>query len=187
MERKVRINEYGRLVGLSLICGASLLVMTGHILDINWVTKVDYRFVTMKFATAFMFFVSGVALLSRDSHLFVVLATLVGAVIASMINCGAECIFPQFDDSIFQSVVTGFPSYATLLCFGLISLYPFRGMRSHVGHFLVTISGIALVGYILKAPVLFYYVEAYSTAMAIHTAIFFLIIGGIIVNEKLEK
>ena len=57
-----------------------------------------------------------------------------------------------------------------------------------IGWVVSIIGAVAVAGYIIKMPILYYAVENFSTAMALHTSILFLLLGtGLILLGKKQR
>lgn len=179
-------KQLGRDFTLFIIFIVSFGVILGHYFGIDSITKIGKNNVTMKMGTAVMFMISSVAIKFRNQALFAVLATLDVAIYLSFRNCGIECIFPNMSFHQVQTIAVGLPSHATLFCFFLVSLYSIKNVRKFLAWIVCAAALQAIVGYIFGIPPLYYYYKGMSTAMAIHTAIFFLLIGGIMINDANE-
>ena len=95
---------------------------------------------------------------------------------------GARFIGGEIDSNNF-SVAPGLPSLATTAAFTFSSLSGFfwliRAYRlsSLVAVPIVTFGAVALVGYAVGDPSLYWYIPPYSGAMALHTAFAFTMLG----------
>jgi FtsH-binding integral membrane protein len=93
-----------------------------------------------------------------------------------------------------RTTIPGVPAIPTMICFILISLSGFFFINnsgvsfgsSILGMLILLIGAIAVMGYLLNLPFLYYSFEGY-TSMAFHTAIFFVLLGiGIIFSGGKE-
>lgn len=171
------------------------VVLAGWTLDIDVLKSVLPGFVTMKGSTAISFVLTGFTMLcfmfavkKRTWAQVVVVVTCLWK-LALMTNvlygfAGGQPL-EDLDDAVL-SVAPGIPSLGTVTCFilsALVGLYVV--WRTSQLFFLTKISGlaiaslglVALVGYTLETPVMYYYSSGTSTAMAIHTAMLFVVIG----------
>ena len=127
------------------------------------------------------------------------LLLLMGTILASSlldIDLGLETLFPSDQNSAF-TVSSGRPSYGTLIAFMLIgcialfegvTLDKFAKFKTIFSILVLIIAIVALLGYLFNVPVLYYYFESLSTAMAFNTAILFLLLGvGFLEISKRQK
>ena len=156
----------------------------------------------MKFVTAIFFILSGFTLYSlcnfivRKSSIFYVaifassfiefifLMTLFSSIIIG-IPTGIENAFSH--EAYSQYNIPGKPSYPTIINFFFIVLVSFIALYDNkiVGKYLyfsgsiiIIVSSIALIGYIINNPLLFYTIPSINSAMAFPTAILFTLIGS---------
>ncbi len=189
---------------LAVIVGISgVLVMIGWIFDIGFLKSILPIWVTMKFSTALSFFLSGITLffITRSvekattyasvilagamSVIFLLMATLLISNITGT-STGFEDLFVEESEGAVKTTVPGRPSVGTMINFilvavsGYITLFDPQQLKlklSIIGRIIAVIGGIALIGYFINTPILYYTIEGWSTAMAIHTAILFVILG----------
>ncbi len=181
----------------------AMLVITGWIFDIGFLKSVRSDWVTMKFVTAISFICSGlilffvvrfeegkrelakVVLLVLGFLLFLLMATMILSFYVGM-KSGIEDFFIQEGENAIQTTAPGKPSMVTVISFMLISTIPFlytfqeTPLRRRVIQCGCLISGVGilgLVGYIFNLPFLYYSLNGFSTAMAFHTAILFVLLG----------
>ena len=86
-----------------------------------------------------------------------------------------------------MTTVPGRPSVGTMLCFllvetaGVLTIFvPASLLRCLplLGWSVVLLGAVAVAGYAIDIPTLYYPVTTLSTAMAVHTAILFILLGG---------
>ncbi len=186
-------------------------VMVGWIFDIPVLKSILPIWVTMKFSTALCFFLSAVILfviagsVERRSEAIqvvlpicalVILLFMMTLLVSTFLNVrtGIEDLFVKEAEGAVKSTTPGRPSVGTMVNFvllavaGLLTMLDIRNLRSKlsvVGWMVAIVGGIAVGGYVLDAPLLYYTVEGWSTAMAFHTAILFMLLGvGLIVLSK---
>ncbi len=146
--------------------------------------------VTMKFMTAMLFIICSVGLAMRARSRDVAW-TMAAALV--LLVCGS--LFAQFgtgtqfyagNDSASYTVAPGQPSIGTLVAFGLVGLGLLDVFKaSLLSAALLAVSLVALFGYLIGEPVLYYYWPRWSTGMAIHTATFFAMLGtGIWLEDR---
>jgi len=189
---------------LSLLISASgLAVMAGWLFDIGALKSLGTALVTMKFSTAFSFVISGVSLYflarAREGEpdtsqvaLFItsfILILLMGLIFFSAvlnIRTGIEELFVK-DSGGIKSVLPGRPSVPTMINFLLIALVGILTMVNAenvrfklrtIGCIVGFIGALALLGYCIDLPVLYYYIEGKNSAMALHTAGLFVLSGA---------
>ncbi len=208
----VNISRMNVAKALSLIVMAGgSTVMVGWLLDIPVLKSILPIWVTMKFSTALCFVLSAVILFviagsveRRSEAIQVVLPISALVILLFMVTMlastlldvrtGVEDLFVKEAEGAVKSTTPGRPSVGTMLNFillavaGLLTTLDIRNLRSTlavVGWIVAIVGAIAIGGYVLDAPLLYYTVEGWSTAMAFHTAILFVLLGvGLIVLGK---
>ncbi|MBF0522567.1 MAG: hypothetical protein HQL24_05870 [Candidatus Omnitrophica bacterium] len=197
-EKKTKIAE---MLALVVSC-AAMLVIIGWIFNIPFLKSLSPSWVTMKFVAAVAFLLSGVSLYfivrakqglfdQAQVILFIVALILVlymGLFLFSIlfkIETNIEDLLIH-DANPVKTAAPGQPSLFTIINFLLIALAdiftilnPERlASKLRVIGFLVgAIGAIAVMGYILNVPILYYYMPGFNTAMACHTAILFVLLG----------
>lgn len=165
----------------------------------------------MKFLTALSFLFCGASLvvlsvprLRRMIGMHFASAVMAGLTFAimfcSLLNASFNGVpitdfFVMESAAAVQTVAPGKPSLATILSFMALAAYivtvppDCRWIRSklHTGLAVSVIAtaSTALVGYAANRPELYFYFPGRSTAMALHTAIFFLVLG--VIAARLPK
>ena len=187
-----------------LVALAGLAVMVGWIFDISWLKSIRPDWVTMKFTTAFSFFFSGITLyyVSRlrfghstvafavlPASLLIITLTMVTFLVSAVLDIyvGIESLFVVETADAVETALPGRPSVGTMVTFLLIASAGFIAMFKPANlprqlltlGCLVFLAGLlAVLGYILDMPLLYYYVHGgISTAMALHTGILFICLG----------
>jgi len=202
-----------RIVSVAVII-IGLVVMIGWFTDDDTLKRLNPNWVTMKFSTAVSFLASGMVVFlineSRNKNseaskiiifapLIVVLffmATLLVSTIAGT-STGVSSLFIAEDPSAaIGSVKAGTPSVGTMINFLLIIGTGFTYLLAHPKHrkylsisgaIILALAIIALVGYAIDSPPLYYQIEGASGAMALHTAIAFALLGiSLIILAKPE-
>jgi hypothetical protein len=166
----------------------------------------------MKFSTAMCFALSGIELFyiagyvkgERDLSIVVIpvagiiVFLLMVSLLASTIlgtNTGVEELFVKDSITAVGSVTPGRPAIPTMINFVLIGIagntvlagFRFSGtMLRAIGLIAGAIGLSAVTGYILMIPCLYYSFKGISSAMAVHTAILFVLwgAGAVTVREK---
>lgn len=182
---------------------AGVLVMMGWIFDINILKSISPTWVSMKFDTAITFLFSGITLyfiiravegefdkaqvaLSITTLIIILLMGILFFSAFLGIHTGAESLFIQEAAGTIKTVTPGRPSVPTMLNFILIALAGILTMLNPekvqlrlkiIGYVVGTIGALAIVGYIINAPLLYYFIEGRNSAMACHTAILFVLFG----------
>lgn len=181
----------------------SVTVMIGWFFEIDSFTRIVPGFVTMKFSTALSFFLSGLVLFftnAREKHAsdwadivlpsatFIILI-LMGTTLLSVLlgfRSGIENLFVQESADAILTTVPGRPSLGTMVAFLLISFLGIWAMspwhsRRYIylcfGTTIVLLGAIALIGYSTANPLLYFVISDLSTAMAVHTAVLFVLLG----------
>jgi len=182
---------------------AGVLVILGWIFDIQTLKSVLPQFVTMKLTTAFSFILSAIGLymttknIKRGSNinglvlifvnfLLILIMTLLVISVFFGIKTGFEDLFISESPGTINTIVPGRPAIVSMINFIIIAIiglsflfnqlnmFRFRQLMSMV---VVIIAIIAIVGYIIGNPILYYHTGGVSTAVALNTAILFVILG----------
>lgn len=194
-------NSITRIISLVVIL-TGLIVSIGWVFDISVLKSIIPDQVTMKFSTAVSFVCSGLILYFIAKYgegklgfgqiiipisglvIFLFMATLL-ITNSFGVPSGVEQLFVSESSNAVLTKTPGMPSIPTAIGFLLIvgvgvSILNNSKRSSHVrfsGHAIMIIGAIALVGYLIKQPLLYYYIENVNTGMAIHTGILFTLIG----------
>jgi hypothetical protein len=189
--------------GLSMVVIiAGLTVITGWIFNIGILKSISPFWVSMKFDTAVAFVLSGITLyfivravegefdkaqvaLSITSLIIILLmGTLFFSTVLG-IHTGAEELFVK-DKTTNKTIVPGLPSLPTMFNFILIaSAGILTTLNPHnlklklkiIGVIVGLIGVLAVIGYIVNAPYLYYFIEGINSAIACHTAALFIVLG----------
>jgi hypothetical protein len=182
---------------------AAIMVIIGWIFDISALKSISPAWVTMKLTTAIAFLLSGITLyfivraiegefdkaqvaLSTTSLIIILL---IGTLLLSAflkIHTGVDGLFIKEPAGAVKTVTPGQPSVPTMLNFILMAvagiftiLHPnkLQSKLRIIGLTVGTIGAAAVVGYIINAPLLYYFIEGINSAMACHTAILFVLLG----------
>ena len=199
IENKRKISKVLSLIVIAAGCA----VITGWIFNISALKSIYPGWITMKLSTAFTFFLSGVSLyfivkaqegefekafiaLSITSLLIMlIMGTLFFSALIGL-RTGIEDLFIKDMGNTINSIVPGRPSVPTMACFVLIAaagilttlnLDKLRLKLKAIGMIIGSIGAIAAAGYIINAPLLYYYIKNSNSAMAYHTAIMFILLG----------
>lgn len=192
-----------RILSIIVIIGGAI-VMAGWILDIEVLKSILPVWVTMKFSTALSFFLSGITLYFITSFfekradlvqialslttlmILLLMATLLVSTFLD-VRTGVEDLFVRETEDAVKTTTPGRPSVGTMINFilvaiaGILTLFDMKklGQKIYViGSIILVIGSLAVLGYVLSMPFLYYTVEGFSTAMALHTAILFIITGA---------
>ena len=195
-------RKIARILSLVVII-AGFMVIIGWVFDIGFLKSITPAWVTMKFTTAFAFVLSGITLyfivralegefdkaqvmLSITSLAIILLMGLLFFSAVLKIRTGAEDIFIKETSGAVKSVAPGRPSIPTMFNFMLIGaagiltiLNPNKARLKLkiIGLFVGAIGATAIVGYVIDAPLLYYYIEGINSAIAFHTAALFMLLG----------
>lgn len=185
-----------------VVIAVGAVVTVGWIYDIDMLKQISPTWVSMKLSTALSFLSSGFILYlmndlrKRNSELarlllpsptLFVLFFMGILLVSSLIDVrtGIEDLFVREGEAV-KSVTPGRPSIGTMVSFMLIVIASLASLRnaatlnkqlSVIGLTVAVIGALAIVGYIVNLPALYYSVEGWSTAMALHTAIMFVLLG----------
>lgn len=181
-------------------------------MNIDALTRILPDQINMKFATAFAFFLSSIALLFIDweikgereisqivlpattiSLLLIMTALLVVRILG--VHTGVEDLFVHSDS--VKTVLPGMPAIPTMInfiLFGVASiLVLFESSRtkqqlSYLAIPIILIGLVACIGYLLQIPFLYYQISEASNAMAPNTAIMIVLLGlGLILSARSQK
>ena len=199
---KLTITTIIKIISFIVISIGTTIALFGWIFGYLEVTSIIDEGGTMKFVTAIFFILSGFTLYSlcnfivRKSSIFYVaifassfiefifLMTLFSSIIIG-IPTGIENAFSY--ESYSQYNIPGKPSYPTIINFFFIVLVSFFALYDNKilgkylyfsGSIIIIVSSIALIGYIINNPLLFYTIPSINSAMAFPTAILFTLIGS---------
>jgi len=159
--------------------------------------------VSMKFSAALSFVMSGIILMMIAFHIkkfsnwayvalpmisfvvFILMSTVLISVITN-VDSSIDSLFRVKDVTPVLSLAPGVPSLATSALFfviatnGVLAMYRPRRLKKCFqvsSAILIFFSLVALLGYVISAPLLYYFVEGVSTAMSVNTAVLFLLSG----------
>lgn len=198
-EKKRKIAKVLSLV----VTAGGILVIIGWIFDIGVLKSIIPAWVSMKFDTALSFILSGITLyfiaravegefdkaqvvLSITSLIIILLMGLLLFSEILKINTGLEQLFVKDSVSSPMTVVPGRPSMLTMLNFVLIALAgilttlsPHKSLSGlkFIGLIVAAIGAVAVIGYIINNPHMYYYVAGINSAIAFHTAVLFILLG----------
>jgi len=189
----------------------AILVMFGWFFDITALKSILPFWVTMKFTTALSFLLSGIILFFVNEYLnerkeiarivlpitvliiLLLMATLLTSVFMG-IRTGIEDLFVKEAEGAVKSTTPGRPSVGTMVNFilmaaaGILLLLNVTKLKDRlfwIGGAITFIGSIAIIGYVINVPVLYYTLGGWSSAMAFHTALLFVMLGfGLILMKK---
>jgi hypothetical protein len=190
---------------LSLAVGiAGLMVITGWVLDIGVLKSILPGWISMKLSTAFSFLLSGISLyfiaLALEGEFekaqvvlcitSLLLVLIMGTLFLSSlleVYTGVEDLFIKDKGNLVKSVAPGRPSVPTMANFMLMVVAAMITILNPgklqpklkiIGIIIGTVGALAVAGYIFKAPLLYYYIAGMNSAMAMHTALLFVLLGA---------
>lgn len=199
MKRKIKTAK-----ALALFVGlAGFAVIIGWIFDVGFLKSISPAWISMKFDTAVTFVLSGImlyfiarAIEGEFDRAQVVLSITTLTIVLLMgilffsallgIHTGAEELFIKDTNHSATTVVPGRPSLPTMANFMLIvlagiltllNLEKSRPKLKTIGFTVAIIGALAVAGYCLHAPFLYYFLEGINSAMALHTAVLFVLSG----------
>jgi hypothetical protein len=186
-----------------VVCLAGLAVILGWVFDIPLLKSISSGWVSMKISTAVCFLLSGITLYfigeaekgEFDKAQVIISITsltiilLMGILLFSTllgVRTGIEELLVKDTSPSARTLVPGRPSVPTMLNFLLIALAGIftiinpekvRVKLKFIGSVVGGLGALAVIGYIIGAPLLRYYLADVNTPMACHTAILFVILG----------
>jgi hypothetical protein len=198
-EKKRKIAKVLSLV----VIIAGFTVMIGWIFDIGVLKSISPAWISMKFDTAIAFILSGITLyflvragegefdkaqvvLSITSLIIILLMGVLFFSAILGISTGAEDLFIKETAGMVKTVTPGRPSVPTMVNFiliavaGILTMLNPGNLRSKlkiIGVIVGLIGMIAIFGYIVNAPNLYYYIEGINSAIACHTSVLFVLLG----------
>lgn len=127
-------------------------------------------------------FLSGITLLIFLINIAIITGSLIG------VQTGMENLFIRIPDyEQLNKSLAGLPAFPTMisfLLFGIASIFSLTiGLKrllfiGFFGYPIVIIGFVAVVGYVLNIPLLYYKIVDASTPMAFNTALTFILLGG---------
>jgi len=202
MENKQDSYLVSRIIAIVVIC-AGISGMIGWIFDISFLKTISENWVSMKFATAVLFVISGSSLyvvttLYRQNgiqgypfkpslKLVLFLFAILFAITFMLLDSIGGYNFGFEDpEEMVLTIQPGTPSIAVMISFLIVGIITGATLLHETkylkiicwgGFLLVIIGGVALFGYITSQPSIYYYYPDISAAMAFRTAILFVILG----------
>ncbi len=185
------------------VCLTGLLVLVGWTFDLGVLKSILPQWVTMKLLTALAFILSGMSLwviakraqgetlLSQvllpilSVTIVLIMATLLFSALMSA-PLGIEDLGVK-ERHFTKSVKSGLPSLGTMIAFilfawaGMATAFSTRKVEKRVktlGWMVGGLGGVGVLGYLLNADLLYYYLPGVSGAMAVHTAALFVLLGA---------
>jgi PAS domain S-box-containing protein len=194
--RRVHLTQISRLLGLVILC-LGVSVMLGWIFNIPLLKSIHPTFATMKFNTALLFTLSGLAVytLPADNRYKKLIpysiALIAGLTLLQYLfgwNLGIDELFVA--ETLSPNAAPGRMSVITAIDFMLISVslisINFRPYLSQIcAYMLAIIALLVLAGYLYNVPAL-YNVFIFST-VALHTAVAFLLLAAALVLANTES
>ncbi|SMH71724.1 ATP-binding protein [Candidatus Nitrosotalea okcheonensis] len=185
-----------------IVFGMGIVVTVGWIFDITTLEEVLPHAVNMKFSTSVSFIFSGIilyfianmqkgklgaseiAIAASGMVIFLFMGTLLVSNISGVYT-GIENLFvKEIHDE--NTTVLGRPSIPTMVDFvmivtaGIFSLSNYTKSKKPlfwIGLSILSSGGLGLIGYATNLPFLYYHIPGWSTGMAIHTSILFILSG----------
>lgn len=197
--------KYGRLIYfIPWVVGVTgLIVMFGWLIDSRLLIQIYPSFTSMKFFTAFLFFLFGFQLFEIKNYFVSGKIKKTKSYTNIMLSISliiVFCFFVHISSSVFYGILSlipinekydpwttipHIPSVLTLLCFSLIQILQYiiilrkeiiNGALFVIGMALIFFSGVVLLSYMFDIQWLFL-TTLVGGAMAVHSAILFTIIG----------
>lgn len=196
------INKFSKTMSFIVVIGA-ILVMIGWIFDIDILKSILPQFVTIKFLTASCFLLSGILLfmILKNSEnrndwnelmllfigFLIILITAVLMISLSLgITTGLENLFIAEAPGTVETPSPGRPAVVTTINFvlvGISGLIIFSRIQRLLiairffGFILIFSGSLVILGYIINIPELYFKIGNISSAMAVYTAILFILLG----------
>ena len=190
--------DYFSFVLFSSVALLGGTVILGWVCDIPVFRHIHPEWVSMKFNTALSFLfggLGGMALgLTRRwpeydwalEHVRFFLSLSIFGIMSSLLlvsvvggEIGITRAFADHESGV-KTIAPGMPSVGTIIAFSLMAISGLIRRGKHLGAIGIAITWIGIlstIGYVASAPIFYYYIPGYSTAMAIHTGIGFSVAG----------
>jgi uncharacterized membrane protein len=194
--------KFAKILSL-MVMAAGVCVIVGWIGDIDVLKSLRPTWVSMKFTTAVAFVLSGITLyfivravegefdkaqvvLSITSLVIILLMGILFFSAVMKVPTGIEDLFIKEPPNTVKTIAPGLPSIPTMFTFILmgiagivILLNPdkYHLKLKVIGMAVTTIGALAVAGYGIDIPVLYYYIGGISSAMAFHTSVLFVLLG----------
>ena len=186
-----------------MVAISGVIVMVGWVFDIRTIKSISPDWISMKFDTAIAFVASGITLyfiarakegafdqaqvaLSVTSLIIMLIMGILFFSILFGVHTGAENLFIKETQVAAKTVIPGRPSVPTMVNFILIALSGISVILNLkklqlklkiIGLAVGIIGAVAVIGYTINVPSLYYFIEGVNSAMAMHTAVLFVLIG----------
>lgn len=180
-----------------------LLVMVGWFWDTSVLKSILPQYVSMKFTTAFCFFLSGVTLYfivrncqeetqANDLFLifinFIIILVMVSLLLSIFFNIktGLENLFVSEVEGAIYTPVPGRPALISMLSFILIASSGLLSLSKKtanyliiriVGLIIIIVGAVAIIGYLLDIPKFYGQFGLISSAIALNTAFLLVLVG----------
>ncbi|MBA4422729.1 MAG: hypothetical protein C0390_06445 [Syntrophus sp. (in: bacteria)] len=187
-----------------LVIAAGTAVMIGWVIDIPLLKSISPAWVSMKFTTALSFFLSGALLfllvkIRRDESeiarmilpavAFMILLVMTAHLASLFLGAplGVETMFIEEKGKAWYTVTPGQPCLLTIVNFilvaltgigAILNLSRLSGYLRWIGGVVSAVGATALLGYVTGLPWLYFFIPGFSSAMAIHTAVLFAVLGA---------
>ena len=198
---------------VSLIGGVVILGWVFEVFDIYLYTAIMPHLIGMRFTTALSFLLSGLVLLlianahqhhsAQSGNLLPaasmgLLLLMVGMLIISVMDIQTNVEYWFVGDAAYalKADVSGLPSIGTMSAFIVIGLIGVLTLINPPKSTQLLLAGfiecgfaiIALFGYLLNIPLLCYEIEGTCSAMSLHAAILFIVLGiGLLILGSIKK
>ncbi len=195
-----------------IVCFYSCIVMTGWIFDIDTFTRILPNQINMKFITAFAFFLCSIGLWLIDlavegkreipQVILPVISLLILLIMTTLLAGGLFGVQTETSDSFFtdtsvKTVIPGMPAIPGMFAFVLVGISyililfespRLRQILLYFGIAIILLGLLASFGYLLQIPFLYYKFSSTSNAIALNTAILFVLLGiGLILVGRSQK
>lgn len=195
-------RNIAKVLSLAVII-AGIAVITGWVFDIGILKSISPSWISMKFDTAVAFFLSGITLyfivrategeldkaqvvLSITSLIIMLLMGVLFFSAILRVHTGTEDLFIKETPGTVKTVTPGQPSIPTMFNFiliaaaGIFTIFNSEKLLIQmriIGLAVGIIGALAVFGYVINAPHLYYFMEGLNSAMACHTAVLFVLLG----------
>lgn len=203
-------NDIPETIGITVSLSGAV-VMAGWFLNIGILKSILPVWVSMKFSTALSFFLSGIMIYfvarfqKKERELAVVVIPILSMIILLLmtsllastlmgVSVGVETMFVKESIMAVGSVTPGRPSVATMIDFfllavaGILTIMNIERLNKIPAIFGVMVAATGLMvilGYCINYSLLYFAVSGKSSAMALHTAILFILSGvGLVLTAR---
>lgn len=181
MKKTVDLENFMKIMILLSLFLNILLVFSGHLLNIPLWTSFGDKETTIKFVSAFLFFISTLTLIKPKWSNFLTILIIITSLYTYsswLINRAKPLFLPIFESTnVVNTLNEDIPSWMTLFAFMVFAAgIIFKNKIYFI--FVLLQAVIAFFGHLMREPLLYYLVDGYSTGQSAITSILFFHLAG---------